>query len=366
MSPIFQNRSKVESIFMKVIIANDTRIEKHHGCSRVMNTIDRNLYCRNVEISKYIKLLEYWDSDENIKRDILQTDLVIINGEGSLHDDNPYINRLLSLIEFCKHYNLPVVIINATISNLSKKNLELLKQATAIYVRESCSYDYLLSHDIKSLVVPDLTFWNSDGFDNTQNDSASKKIGYTDSVLKKSAVKIDKYAKNNQFDYINIFNNNDYLNENIITILQKKRVLRFLRKSFKKAIKQYFLTKRRNKNGIYQKQNQVDFIANLNEYKFIFTGRYHMVCFCLIMKIPFFAISSSTYKIEGLLQDAGLNSARLITPDEINLDLIFDFSADEISNIETFLIESNSKIDTMFNQIVSLAEKNHQRKTSLS
>ena len=234
---------------MKVIIANDTRIEKHHGCSRVMNTIDRNLYCRNVEVLKYIKLLEYWDSDENIKRDILQTDLVIINGEGTLHNDHPYINRLLSLIEFCKHYHLPVVIINSTISNLSKKNLELLKQATAIYVRESYSYEYLLSHDTESLVVPDLTFWNSASFNNTQNDSASK-IGYTDSVLKKSAVKIDNCAKANQFEYIDILNNNDYLNENIITILQKKRVLRFLRKSFKKAIKQYFLTKRQKINGV--------------------------------------------------------------------------------------------------------------------
>lgn len=341
---------------MKVIIANDTRIEKHHGCSRVMNTIDRNLFIRNAEVVRSIKLLEYWDSDENIKRDILQTDLVIINGEGTLHDDNPYINRLLSLIEFCKHYDLPVVVINSTISDLSEKNLELLKQATAIYVRESYSYDYLLRHNIESLVVPDLTFWNSDRFDNTQIESASK-IGYTDSVIKKSAVKIDKYAKKSQLEYIDIFNNNDYLDENIMTVLQKKRMLRFLRKSLKKAIRQYFLTKKRKKNGLYQKQNQVDFIANLNQYKFIFTGRYHMVCFCLVMKIPFFAISSSTYKIEGLLQDVGLNSARLISPDQINLDVTFDFSADEISNIETFLIESNSKINMMFNQIFSLAKK---------
>jgi polysaccharide pyruvyl transferase WcaK-like protein len=343
---------------MKVIIANDTRIEKHHGCSRVMNAIDRNLFCRNVEILRYIKLLEHWDSDENIKRDILQTDLVIINGEGTLHDENPYINCLLSLIEFCKHYNLPVVVINATISNLSEKNLELLKQATKIYVRESYSYDYLRSHDIESFVVPDLTFWNFDGF-NTQNYDASK-IGYTDSVLKKSAVKMDNYAKEKQFEYIDIFNSNDFLNENITTLLQKKKALRFLRKAFVKAVKQYFLTKRRKKNGLYQKQNQVNFITHLREYKFIFTGRYHMVCFCLIMKIPFFAVSSNTYKIEGLLKDIGLNPTRLISPDEINLNATFDFSVDEIANIETFLVESNSKINNMFNQIMSLIENSQK------
>lgn len=338
---------------MNVIIANDTRTENHHGCSRVMNAIDRNLFYRNVEVLRYIKLLEEWNNNENVKRDLLRADLVIINGEGTIHDDNPYINCLLSLIEFCIHYDVPVVVINATISNLSEKNLNLLRQANTIYVRESCSYDYLAHYDIKSVVVPDLTFWEYNRF-NYQTKSDASKIGYTDSVLKKSSIKIEAFSKVEGFEYIDIFNGNDSAYE---TIMAKKNTLRALKKTFVKEIKKKFIEKKRKKNGFYQKPNQVEFVTNFKKYKFIFTGRYHMVCFCLIMKIPFFAISSNTFKIEGLLLDVALNPERLVLPEEINSKKMFEFEPDEILNIEKFLIETNEKINDMFNHILSFSKK---------
>ena len=51
---------------MKILVLNDTRSENHHGCSRVMNAIDRNLFIRGVEDICYFKLMLRWDLDEDI------------------------------------------------------------------------------------------------------------------------------------------------------------------------------------------------------------------------------------------------------------------------------------------------------------
>ena len=53
---------------MKILVLNDTRSENHHGCSRVMNAIDRNLFIRGVEDICYFKLMLRWDLDEDLKK----------------------------------------------------------------------------------------------------------------------------------------------------------------------------------------------------------------------------------------------------------------------------------------------------------
>ena len=50
---------------MNILIANDTRVENHHGCSRVMNCIDKNISKRGQFNLKYMPLLHNWSNYEN-------------------------------------------------------------------------------------------------------------------------------------------------------------------------------------------------------------------------------------------------------------------------------------------------------------
>ncbi len=48
----------------------------------------------------------------------------------------------------------------------------------------------------------------------------------------------------------------------------------------------------------------------------IVTGRYHAICFAINSMTPFIAISSNSHKIEGLMEDIGLNN-RIIKKEDI-------------------------------------------------
>ena len=111
---------------MKILIVNDTRTENHHGCSRVMNCIDKNLKLREISAIDYINVSSKWSFFENSKKKVLKADLLLINGEGTLHDDLDNVEMLLDIIVFAKAYDVPSIVINATVFNLSKNNLEKL------------------------------------------------------------------------------------------------------------------------------------------------------------------------------------------------------------------------------------------------
>ena len=130
---------------MNILIANDTRVENHHGCSRVMNCIDKNISQRGQFNLKYMPLLHNWSNYENSKKLILTSDIVLINGEGTLHDNANHVDILLDIITFADVYKVPTVIINCTVFNLSKINLLKLSKSKLIYVRDKASQNYFLN-----------------------------------------------------------------------------------------------------------------------------------------------------------------------------------------------------------------------------
>ena len=145
---------------MKILVLNDTRSENHHGCSRVMNAIDRNLFVRGFKDICYFKLMLRWDLDEDSKRKLLQTDLLIINGEGTLHGNLPHVQSLLNVIKFAKSYGVTVALINATLFNLSQESITKLGEVDYLFVRDKASMKLMELNDIKTFYCPDLALWD--------------------------------------------------------------------------------------------------------------------------------------------------------------------------------------------------------------
>jgi len=317
---------------MKILIVNDTRNENHHGCSRVMNCIDRNLMTRGFLDIDYIPLLFQWSVYEDTKKKIMQSDLLIINGEGTVHGDADHVNMLLNIIPFARSYNVPVIIINATIFNLKSKNLEKLLYANMIYVRDKESSNYLTKYDIISRYCPDLTFWKTN---ETYNDVERKKIGITEGFNFKPNLNI---IKKNKFNQISVFNTK-----------QAFYSYSFIRRFVESTIvhKVFF---KKNKN-IISIENHIKFLQLLNEFKFIITGRYHVVCFCLYLRIPFKYVNSNTPKITSLLNDVGLDIGKFRLTEDYNT---IEYSLNEIKLIDSFLAKSSKSIDAMFDYILDL------------
>src|SRR5690606_27728585 len=143
---------------LNVLILNDTRFEYHHGCSRVMNVIDLHLKKYNCN-TEYVSLEERWDLSELIKRKIIQSDIVLINGEGTIHDNSKLGIILTKVARFAFYHNVKSYLINATFQNNTEISYEDLKYFTLISVRESRSLAELKKININAKVVPDLTFF---------------------------------------------------------------------------------------------------------------------------------------------------------------------------------------------------------------
>ena len=308
----------------KILLLNDTSLICHHGCNLLMNTIYDLLRENNFIIKKKIFYEEnYLDYVNNIKN----FDIILINGEGTIHGkDNADANKVYEILEFIsyvkKNYKIPIVIFNSTIASLKKKQLTILKLVDRIYVREKYSYNYLKKKNIKSKILPDLlSLLTLKKYEN------NKDIIVTDSSIKQTTEKLLNFSNIRNYRYIPILYNN-YL-----------RYLRFFTFKFTLKFKVFFLVNfYLYLKNLYLKK----FIKKISKSKFIITGRFHAIFICLAMMKPFYTFQSDTYKIRGLINMIGIKK-RMIKIQNIQNLKLNKFSQSEISQINKFKISSRQK-----------------------
>ena len=317
---------------MKILIVNDTRTENHHGCSRVMNCIDKNLKLREISAIDYINVSSKWSFFENSKKKVLKADLLLINGEGTLHDDLDNVEMLLDIIVFAKAYDVPSIVINATVFNLSKNNLEKLSESKMIYVRDKASKTYLKENDIKSNYCPDLTFWKTR---EVLKDVRRVDIGITEGFNFNPDVKI---IQSKNFELFSVFN-----------FQQAYHSYSYLRRLVQSNL--FFKLFLKKNKDIIAIDNHIKFFQYLNKFKFIITGRYHIVCFCLYLNIPFKYVDSNTPKISSLLEDIGLEKIKFQLDSDYR---IINFTAQEIILIKKFKKQANILINDMFDRVLDV------------
>lgn len=153
---------------MKVTILNDTS-GKHFGCELVMQTYRDQLERVGIEIIKTIPV-----KTKNIKVP-KGTDLVIVNGEGSLHH-----GRHRQLVTVANRH--PAVLLNTVWQN--NPNYSALHKFKYISVRESFSFNSLPEGLSNVEVVPDVTF-ASQFLHTFQKPTPTKEVGVTDNVVEK-------------------------------------------------------------------------------------------------------------------------------------------------------------------------------------
>lgn len=91
----------------------------------------------------------------HIKWQIPRCDLVIINGEGTMHHDRPGAIALTKAGPFAHHMGAPVVLINTVWEDNVRAN-KLLPCCSLVFARESHSVMAILKSGFYAGIVPDL------------------------------------------------------------------------------------------------------------------------------------------------------------------------------------------------------------------
>jgi len=98
----------------KIVLMNDTDVDgQHFGCQRVMSTIRRNIDQRGGDIIGSVKVGMPWHKLPSARALLEAADLVVINGEGTLHHSKKRGKWLLEAANFASAKGAKVALINA-------------------------------------------------------------------------------------------------------------------------------------------------------------------------------------------------------------------------------------------------------------
>ncbi|NBK99521.1 MAG: methyltransferase domain-containing protein, partial [Erysipelotrichia bacterium] len=307
----------------KAILINDTSNANHHGCSYVKEAIVENLEKRNYTLIKSSFNGENWITNQQLVELIRTVDLIIVNGEGTLHHSQNTAIELVKIAKFAYDNSIKCVLINSVFQDNNEFINQYMKYFDLIFVRETRSKYELMRIGVDSEVVPDLSFYSCK--QSKQNDQ-KKSIGVTDSVYQQLTDGLYEYAIAKQCDFIPILKQNaGYVSTKYDQYCQASN------------------------SEYYEK------IANTN---FIICARYHSLCLALQAEVPFLAISSNSHKIEGLLEDIGLSCDRLVQYEELlTRNTPCFYSEKEKYKISHYVKNARIAIENMFDAMTMLKIK---------
>lgn len=220
---------------------------------------------------------------KNIIRSIDTCDLVLINGEGSIHHSRLTGIVLLAISSIAKDRGKLVHIVNSTFQQLSPIQLRELKRVDKIIVREIYSQHYLLGSGINSIVGADAAW-----------------------------IYLDKYFKNLKLSY-NKKNNNILLTCGTDFNLNKLQNLLKVNKITNRDLDYLLIDDSDTKTLNILKSNlkihsEIDEMEILNnprlltkKYGLIISGRHHISILSYFLGIPVLILPGNTFKLESTL-----------------------------------------------------------------
>lgn len=348
---------------LRAILFNDTSFEDHHGCQVVVRQIKALAAEAGIQIEHTSPVRYDWSEDPFLLKCILKSDLCIVNGEGTMHDDAPAALLLARLAGHCKTLGIPCVLINSVWQNNHVLDT-YAEDFTQIYVRDELSRNALERAGINSAVVPDLTLTLRPPV----HEVCRSGLILNGSVLKplqqQAWVSLNRLSASSHVRYLSI---------RTVPPLRLGNEKRFFLKSLKANGKmlRHLLSSRLqspkaplNSKSLgrlrwrYSIQRTDDFLRTISAAEGVITGRFHMVTLCMVTKTPFMALGSNTHKIEGLLMQAKLPDRLCQSYDEGLAKLpLQPYSELELVSLQQFLDQSLILAKKMFANISELPER---------
>jgi len=245
-----------------------------------------------------------------LKKEVLQkcirnTDLWIINGEGTIHSKSIGEKVLLTIAKIGQKNRKKVFIVNASFHDLGYENLKILRYCN-IFTREVESHNYLNSNGIRSKLVLDCAFLSKfNKVSKTQNQCL-----YTPGVLFSHGKKKQTYSTEEllmkHFQAIKAKYDTPYF-------LQIENAENNLVELWKNEGGKVINSARYSVAGL---------IEEISRFELLVSGRYHILVFAIMTKTQAIPLNSNTRKIQGLYKYFNSdidNKIQNVFSDDLNL-----------------------------------------------
>ncbi|WP_376691999.1 polysaccharide pyruvyl transferase family protein [Wenzhouxiangella sp. EGI_FJ10409] len=327
---------------IRVGIINDTRNAHHMGCWLVMRNLFRLLGEHRMKVEWCWPTGREWRTSRTLNRR-RRVDLVLVNAEGSIHDsqDHPLAERFASVAgHFKTKFDIPSVLINATVHNNQPEINDLLSDYALIFTRDTASTQALGSAGIDAETVSDLTL--AYPLDHRNESSVSSRPMVTDSASRGISRQLEGFARSQGYPYIPI----QYARFPHPHRIATPR--RYLGKA-----RRWIFDKIRHRPGLDR------YISRIRDSSVVITGRYHAVTMCLLTAAPFLAVESSIPKISWLLQDAFGSTDRVVREVRELADIASAapraWSTHERARLDRYLESCQASNDRMMTRIRQVA-----------
>lgn len=275
----------------RVVLIGDTSLDSpHFGCQLVGQTFREQFARAGLEL--YASLPYDYDRFPQWPELFEAADLLVINGEGSIHH-----GRFGYLIELAARY--PAALVNCVYQeNPAWPALSSLRYIAA---RESLSGEEVRSQGVSCRVVPDVIFASAQ-LRSFVRPAPSEECGITDNA-RKTTYRLGPI-------------------------------------------------KLRLRPGYSPKQPVIaDYLRYLCRYRRLCIGRFHAAIAASVLGIPFSTWDSNTWKLKGLMQDMGVPhlhfaeyaAARTHVPTELD------------HRITAFASQAQARVEAMFDDLAAIA-----------
>lgn len=334
---------------MKIYILNDTRSDRHHGCSIVMRNLINGLRQRGAIVVHTLRSGAVVTPTEMEK--IRTSDVVVINGEGTIHSQKAYAKHLLQTGLQAKEMGKRVFLLNSIWESNDESMARIVEKYDGIWVRDSASAAELSEYGVKAIVVPDLTF----GTLYPKQKSTGTSIQVSDSVYAETSKALREMAAQHTWQYTPII-------RPPLLCGAHKASLKWIKWRLRAFLTCLTLGRYTPRQAFIDMslclENTPQYLSTLGNARALVSGRFHAVCLALQQRVPFVAVHSNTNKIANLLKDIGLDSSRHLKPlevigqyDESNLLATANYTPYEEEALEHFLNDAHIRIQEMLTRV---------------
>ena len=332
----------------RAVLINDTRVDNHHGCDRVVTTLVRKCIDIGVQIVQTSPAHTDWRKNSNFLKALETAHLAIVNGEGTIHHSRPAGIRLLEVGAYAKQLGIPAVLLNCTWEDNDHRCSEMLRDFALIASRDSLSAAQIRAAGVSCRVVQDLSFYG----EFKCLPVARRGVGFTDSVLRAATLGLEAARRQFHGEVMPIQ----------FSETGARGLYRFLRSYIsKKDLAQpanlIHVLKVRLHHYFKQTHDIDEFISGLQNLELLVSGRYHACTLAMIARTPFVAISSNSHKIEALIMDSGLAKWRTccgLDAKQLEDARQIGWEAGELPAVEAFVADARQSADKLFRDVAAI------------
>lgn len=332
----------------KIVLLNDTDVDGYHfGCAKVMGNMRDHLAKRGATPIGSVKVsLDWRIKDEAL---INAADLLIINGEGTLHHGSRRGRWLLEAACSMKARGGKVALINALWQDNPADWTDLIRDADILSCRDSRSVQALSQTTGRSDVrfIGDLSMSQPIA----ANDRLRSGIMFGDSVHAEITKRLAALCTSTP-------------DAKIIPVTSSLKFVSPHLTGLRRRMRSAYAVFKQNR---YLSQHPTaQFVGDTNAYidalsgkSLSVTGRFHAVCLAIATRTPFVAVKSNSWKIEALIDDIGLSKDRRVALNNLDADMLdparWAYTPQELSNIDDRLTQWQDKTDQLFDDILATA-----------